>query len=64
MKEELRKRDADLASEIAKVQSFTEEISKKDEALRNKTNTINQLRNLGLRYKSLSADSDAKLKKV
>ena len=64
MKEELRKRDADLASETAKVQSYTEEISKKDEALRTKTSTVNQLKSLGKRYKDLSADSDAKLKKV
>ena len=64
VKEELGKRDADLAAEIAKAQSFTEDMVKKDEDLLNKTNTINQLRNLGRRYKNLSTDSEAKLKKV
>ena len=64
MKEELGKRDADLAAEITKAQAFTDDMVKKDEDLLSKTNTINQLRNLGRRYKNLSVDSDAKLKKV
>ena len=64
VKEELSKRDADLATEIAKAQSFSEEMVKKDEELLQKTQLINQLRNLGRKFKNLSTESDTKLKKV
>ena len=64
MKEELAKRDAELEAEIAKAQTQTEEMAKKDEDITSKMSTINQLRNLGRRYKTLSTESEGKLKKV
>ena len=64
VKEELAKRDADLAVEIAKSQAQSEEIIKKDEDLISRSNTITQLRNVGRKYKGLSNESEAKLKKV
>ena len=64
VKEELAKRDAELEAEIAKAQTQTEEMAKKDEDITSKMSTINQLRNLGRRYKTLSTESEAKLKKV
>ena len=64
MREELTKRDADLAAELEKAQSVQEELVKKDEDLASKASTINQLRNLGRRYKTQSAENETKFKKV
>lgn len=64
MKEELAKRDSDLASEIAKAQASTEAVVAKDQELVAKAQAINQLRTLGRKYKGQSADSETKFKKV
>ena len=60
----MSKRNADLEAEIEKAQSVQEELAKRDEDIAAKASTINQLRNLGRRYKTQSAENEAKFKKV
>jgi len=61
---ELEERNADLAAEIAKVQSFSEEMGKKDVKLLRETEAVNSLSELSRKFKNLSMDTDAKLHKV
>ena len=61
---ELEERNADLAAEIAKVQSFSEEMGKKDVRLLRETEAVNSLSELSRKFKNLSMDTDAKLHKV
>ena len=44
--------------------SFSEELAKKDEELLQKTQAINQLRNIGRKYKNQGTEYNIELKKV
>ena len=64
VKEELEKREADLAAEVAKTRTLYDELAKKEEELLAKTTVNGQLRSLAKRYKDKDADNVAKLRKV